>query len=117
LVYSLTSNQSFDEAKKLHEHVFKVKDLTEGIPFVLVGNKADLAEKCREVPTESAEKLAKEWNCSFFEASALTKQNIQESFVALAKETINSKKIEGAVRAIDDTPRSKDKKRRGCTLF
>jgi len=98
-----------------------VKDRTDGVPFVFVGNKADLAEKSREVSTETGQKQAKEWSCPFFEASALTKQNIQECFVSLAKETIASKAVEVVDRggSDDSSPKGgfKERKRRGCALF
>jgi GTPase KRas protein len=46
-VYSITLQNSFDEAATLHDHILRVKD-AEAVPFVLVGNKCDLEED-REV--------------------------------------------------------------------
>jgi GTPase SAR1 family protein len=51
---------------------------------VLVGNKADLDEK-REVPYKEGKQLAEQWNCAFFEASAKTKTNVEESFFCLVR--------------------------------
>jgi GTPase SAR1 family protein len=51
---------------------------------VLVGNKADLEEK-REVPLKEGKQLADQWNCAFFEASAKSKTNVEESFFCLVR--------------------------------
>lgn len=49
------------------------------IPIVLVGNKCDL-ESLREVTSEEANNYAKMEKFKFFEASAKTKQNVEECF-------------------------------------
>lgn len=46
---------------------------------MLVGNKADLAEK-REVPMEDAQKLSEELNVMFIEVSAKAGVNIKQLF-------------------------------------
>jgi len=61
-------------------------------PIVLVGNKADL--ESREVSKSEGQELAKIMNCDFFEASAKTRTNVQESFFQL-------------VRRIRETPKFK----------
>jgi len=84
VVYSITLQDSFDEAINLHEHILQIKD-THTAPFVLVGNKADL-EDAREVPTDRGKSLSAELKCPFFETSAKTNMNVAEAFQALVKE-------------------------------
>jgi len=64
VVYSITLQDSFDEAIRLHEHILEIKE-TEEVPFVLVGNKCDL-EDAREVSTDRGKSLATELKCPFF---------------------------------------------------
>eukprot|EP01128_Nolandella_sp_AFSM9_P002491 TRINITY_DN12861_c0_g1_i1.p1 TRINITY_DN12861_c0_g1~~TRINITY_DN12861_c0_g1_i1.p1 ORF type:complete len:197 (-),score=62.53 TRINITY_DN12861_c0_g1_i1:267-857(-) len=115
-VYSITLQASFDEAINLHEHILRVKD-ADSVPFVLVGNKADLEED-REVTNERGQQLATDLKCPFLEASAKTRTNVVESFEALVREI---KKARGAGRdkpdAASNEPEKKAKRRGGCTLL
>jgi len=83
-VYSITSQSSFEEAATLHTHIKRVKD-TDFIPFVLIGNKADL-ESDREVSYERGQALGTSLKCPFMEASAKTKVNVVESFEELVRQ-------------------------------
>lgn len=47
------------------------------IPFLLVGNKADLAER-RQVPLEEAEQRAQQWDVPYVETSAKTRHNVDK---------------------------------------
>ncbi|KAJ3439992.1 ras-like protein [Anaeramoeba flamelloides] len=78
IVYSITSRNSFNEAKKI---LLKIKQVKESstIPIVLVGNKLDL-ESERLVEREESEQLKKKYNLTFFESSAKTGLNVTESF-------------------------------------
>ncbi|CBY09666.1 unnamed protein product [Oikopleura dioica] len=78
LVYSITSMQSFLDIKSMRNQICRVKG-TERVPIVLVGNKVDL-ERDREVQRNDGLGLAKEWACSFYEASAKAKINVDELF-------------------------------------
>lgn len=49
------------------------------MPFILVGNKSDLADK-REVEFVKGEELSTKLNWPFFEVSALSKDNIDSVF-------------------------------------
>ena len=65
----------------------------------LIGNKRDLVENnenAREVSIEEAEKYAKENGLRFYEASALTNENVNNSFEDLLQEIYNERrKIKG----------------------
>ena len=54
LVYSITSEQSFEEIKTFQQQILRVKD-KDYFPIILVGNKADL-ETEREVSTAGMHK-------------------------------------------------------------
>lgn len=53
--------------------------------MVLCGNKCDL-EPDRQVTTGEGQELAKSFNCPFFESSAKTRINVEESFYELVRE-------------------------------
>ena len=84
LVFSIISKSSFGDVVEAKEQVYRVndKDDDEHIPFILVGNKCDLADQ-REVDKEEAENLAKEWGVEYIEVSAKEKININEIFKKL----------------------------------
>ncbi|CCH59026.1 hypothetical protein TBLA_0B01820 [Henningerozyma blattae CBS 6284] len=85
VVYDVTKPQSFIKArhwvKELQEQANK------GIIIALVGNKADIIEdgEERKVAREEAEKLAEEEGLLFFETSAKTGNNVNETFLAIGE--------------------------------
>lgn len=83
-VYSVTSRSSFDEVTAFQEQILRVKDEDE-VPLVLVGNKRDL-ENQRQVTTTEGYELAKTFRCPFFETSAKTRINIEESFFEVVRQ-------------------------------
>jgi putative ribosome biogenesis GTPase RsgA len=70
LVYSIDSDRSLAELAKLLPNLPKV-------PAVIIGNKLDLE---REVTTESATDVAKEYGYDLFELSAKSKDKVDEVF-------------------------------------
>jgi len=78
LVYSVTSEKSFDVVKIIHE---KLLDMTgqSKLPVVLVGNKTDLRME-RALSTDDGKKLASEWGALFLEASAKENQKVRDIF-------------------------------------
>lgn len=77
VVYDITSKQSFDTVQKWVEDARALRGSE--VQIMLVGNKADLAEK-REVPMEDAQKLSEELNVMFIEVSAKAGVNIKQLF-------------------------------------
>ncbi|GAB6019376.1 hypothetical protein CHUAL_000962 [Chamberlinius hualienensis] len=78
LVYSITSQKSFDVVKVIYE---KLLDMTgkANMPIVLVGNKTDLHME-RVVSSDDGKATATLWNAAFLEASAKQNQSVQEIF-------------------------------------
>lgn len=122
-VYSITLQNSFDEAAQLHDHILRVKDV-EAVPFVLVGNKCDLEED-REVPTDKGQALASQLKCPFMESSAKTRTNVVEAFEALVREIkrFRNKSTTTADTTADagakdgKSQKEKTKRRGGCDLL
>ena len=56
--------------------------------MVLVGNKIDM-EESRKVSYEEGQNLAKEVGMKFFETSAKTNYNVNETFTYLTREILN----------------------------
>jgi len=113
VAYSVTSNDSFDEAINLHEHILQIKD-TDQVPFVLVGNKCDL-EEAREVPTERGQQLANDLGCPFYETSAKKNTNVAISFESLVKEVNKFRKDDSNYAPKDE--KKPGGKRRFCILL
>ena len=79
VIYSITSRQSFENTQKFINQIKSVKyNLTE-LPVVLIGNKSDL-ENMRQVSTEEAQEFANTNSFKFFETSAKTGKNVDDSY-------------------------------------
>ena len=61
----------------IREQILRVKN-DDNVPFILVGNKADLDGNQRRVTLEEAADLANMWNVPYVETSAKTRQNIEK---------------------------------------
>lgn len=83
-VFSITEQDSLAATEEFRDQILRVKN-DENIPFLLVGNKADLEER-RMVSQEQASQQANQWRVPYVETSAKTKQNVVEIFMELMKE-------------------------------
>ncbi|KAI1900116.1 hypothetical protein AGOR_G00046710 [Albula goreensis] len=89
LLYDVTCEKSF---LNVREWVDMIEDVSQdGIPIMLVGNKADLRQQALQegitcVPTSYGEKLAMTYNSLFCETSAKEGSNVIEAVLHLARE-------------------------------
>jgi GTPase SAR1 family protein len=89
-VYSITTEESFNSVREFHKAILRVTE-REHVPFVLVGNKADL-ESQRVVSEGDGRKLAEELRCGFLETSAKNNVNVEQSFLELVKLVLADKR-------------------------
>ena len=87
IIFDVTNRETFEKARKWFQ---ELKNLEKNPTIILVGNKIDLPN--REISNEEAEKLAKEYNCEFFEVSALLGTKVDEIFESLAISIYNDRK-------------------------
>ncbi|XP_065063972.1 ras-related protein Rab-8A-like [Rhopilema esculentum] len=82
LVYDITNEKSFDNIRNwirnIDEHA------AADVEKMILGNKCDMDDK-RQVSKERGQQLATEYNLRFMETSAKTAQNVEESFITLAR--------------------------------
>lgn len=88
LVYSISSQATFNDLLELRDQILRVKD-SHDVPMVLVGNKCDLEDE-RVVSKDQGQTLARQFNCTFMEASAKHKVNVPDIFYDLVRQ-INKK--------------------------
>ena len=88
IIFDITNRETFNRAA---EWFNELSQFTEGSPkIILVGNKIDLPN--REITNNEAAKLAQEYNCQFFEVSALLGTNVDEIFEQLTLSIYNQRK-------------------------
>uniref|UniRef100_UPI00358FFE46 GTP-binding protein Rheb-like isoform X1 n=1 Tax=Myxine glutinosa TaxID=7769 RepID=UPI00358FFE46 len=78
LVYSVTSNKSFEVVQVIHEKLLDMVGKVQ-VPLVLVGNKKDLPME-RVISHEKGKCLANSWNAVFMESTAKENQTVVEMF-------------------------------------
>ena len=113
IVYDVSNSDTFENLKywiqSLKTHINIEND---NVPAIIIGNKIDIFQ--REVTKEQGEKFAKEQKLEYFETSAKSGKNVDESIRFLIKKVlkIKSKKegedIENESIKIEE--KSKDKK-------
>ncbi|KAI8560348.1 hypothetical protein RHMOL_Rhmol04G0248500 [Rhododendron molle] len=59
---------------------------SDNVNKILVGNKADMDESKRAVPTSRGQALADEYGIKFFETSAKTNLNVEQVFFSIARD-------------------------------
>lgn len=89
-VFSITEQESFQATAEFREQILRVKN-DDNIPFLLVGNKADLEDR-RQVSADEAHQRANSWSVTYVETSAKTRANVDKVFYDLMRE-IRSRKM------------------------
>lgn len=70
------------------EQILRVKNVNndkndDSIPFLLVGNKADLEER-RQVTVEEAQQRSQQWKVPYVETSAKTRANVDKVYIMVS---------------------------------
>lgn len=91
IVFDLTSEQSFNEIPEW----IKCADTGEKIPMILVGNKADLADK-RKISYEQAFAYANKLGLEYHETSAVNGFGVSEAFVSLVHHAVDAREARSA---------------------
>ena len=87
LLYDVTKSETFEN---LNEWVIKIeKNSSKNVYKALIGNKIDL-ESDRNVSSEQGEDYADQYIMNYFEVSAKEKTNVEETFMTITKELIES---------------------------
>lgn len=86
LVYDVTDEGTFINVRNWMKQIDQ--NAAENVNRVLIGNKCDADPSERKVPTEKGKALADEYGIKFFETSAKLNVNVDESFMAIAKDIV-----------------------------
>ncbi|XP_004487032.1 ras-related protein RABE1c-like [Cicer arietinum] len=84
LVYDVTDEFSFNNIKNWMHSIEQYA--SDNVNKILVGNKADMNERKRAVPTSKGQALADEYGIKFFETSAKTNLNVDKVFFSIVKD-------------------------------
>ncbi|CAM8952426.1 unnamed protein product [Rhodiola kirilowii] len=84
LVYDVTDESSFNNIKNWIRNI--EQHASDNVNKILVGNKADMDESKRAVPTAKGQALADEYGIKFFETSAKTNLNVEQVFFSIARD-------------------------------
>ncbi|ESQ40256.1 hypothetical protein EUTSA_v10014465mg [Eutrema salsugineum] len=84
LVYDVTDESSFNNIRNWMKNI--EQHASDNVNKILVGNKADMDESKRAVPTAKGQALADEYGIKFFETSAKTNLNVESVFLSIAKD-------------------------------
>ena len=82
IVYDVTDMDSFNNIKVWLQEIDKYAN--EQVIKVLIGNKSDMSNKV--VTSDMAQQLAKEYNMEWMETSAKDSNNVEDSFLMMAKQ-------------------------------
>jgi small GTP-binding protein len=91
LVFDLTRAETFQEVTA--QWAQEIQKYCSAVPFILVGNKADLLENIGRQMDPAAAQQWVDSNSSFYvETSALGGQNVDEAFIAITERMVGIKK-------------------------
>ena len=117
LMYDITSRETFE---RLNIWLNIIKQMTNDIPIVLVGNKLDLEDNeddGRIIEYGEGEDFAKENDFDFFEVSAKNGTNVEKAFISIAEKILKIMQDERSISIVkleSDVQKLKQKKKCGC---
>ena len=117
LMYDITSRETFE---RLNIWLDIIKQMTNDIPIVLVGNKLDLEDNeddGRIIEYGEGEDFAKENDFDFFEVSAKNGTNVEKAFISIAEKILKIMQDERSISIVkleSDVKKLKQKKKCGC---
>lgn len=112
-VFSIEEPENFAATAEFREQILRVKG-DDNIPFILVGNKADM-EDSRKVSVEEAQERARQWNVPYVETSAKNRTNVDKVFFDLMREIRNRKLAE---KSVSNGPKKKPRPgKKKCTIL
>ena len=89
-MFDLTREQTYIETRKWLTEIRQFSN--QNIPFVLIGNKADLVEDVGEViDSNEARAFAKKEGSIYIETSAKSGINVDDSFAELTRRIVDSR--------------------------
>eukprot|EP01028_Stygiella_incarcerata_P006659 TRINITY_DN2714_c0_g1_i1.p1 TRINITY_DN2714_c0_g1~~TRINITY_DN2714_c0_g1_i1.p1 ORF type:complete len:205 (+),score=50.60 TRINITY_DN2714_c0_g1_i1:84-698(+) len=117
LVYDVTNRKTFEQVGQWMKNI--KERAAENVCKILIANKCDLEEE-RKVSTYEGKDLAEQFGVPFMETSAKTGENVDESFLMLARMVIEAGIVpsqetkSSAVSLSKGTEREKKKKKDKC---
>ena len=100
LMYDITSRETFE---RLNIWLNIIKQMTNDIPIVLVGNKLDLEDNeddGRIIEYGEGEDFAKENDFDFFEVSAKNGTNVEKAFISIAEKILKIMQDERSISIV-----------------
>lgn len=110
LVFSLTDSSTMDGMHDFYDQILSVKH-QDAVPVVVLGNKADLVDQ-RQVDQKTADEFSKKYTVPYYETSALTGENVDESFMELVR-----RMRQHALAPTSEGAGGGKKGRRGCLMM
>lgn len=111
LAYDCTSEESFNNVRNWVRQI--EVHASSNVEKILIGNKADLTDK-KVIETEQGMALAKEFGMAFFETSARSGHNVNETFFHISK-SIKDKQQKAALANGGTTINNKGNKQNEST--
>ena len=93
LVFDLTSAASFQGVNKWREEFLLHSSTSnpDAFPFILVGNKSDIASDRKVAPAKITQWCKENGNIPYYEASAKTSEKVKDAFEELAQRALASR--------------------------
>jgi len=96
LLYSITSQSTFEDIIDLREQILRVKDTNERVPMVICGHHCRRGdEDDRMVGKDQGIARAREWGVPFYEVISHKNVNVDEVFMDLVRQIIRKQAKEG----------------------